>query len=316
MASSRRLSSWYFRLAQSLEAGVPLLEALAAHGGPAPRERAAMVERLRQGGALADELASAGSWLPPADVQLLIAGAATGRLSDTCRKLATHHETVAKLTGRAVLATLYPLAVVHLGAFLLPLQQLVLGTVGEYVRQVALVLVPLWLLLAAALIVLGRHPGARRRVFALLPWVGGYQRARDLQVLCSVLEGFVAVGLPIGDAWVAAGEATGAPKLAALARRLAAEAERGNQPGLVLLRENSLPTEFCQSYRVGEQSGKLDENLAWLARRYGEEAGRKLVHVSIWYPQFTLLGVGLWVAVKVIGMYGAYLDSLLKMMDE
>ncbi len=315
MASSRRLASWYFQLAQMLEAGLPLLEAVEAPGGPSPKARAVFAERLRQGAALADELAAV-DWLPAPDGQLLIAGAAAGRLPDTCRRLAAHHETVAKLAGRAVLAALYPLAVVHLGAVLLPIRQLVLGSPLAYAGQVAAVLVPLWLVAAAVSVVLLRHGGVRRRVFALLPWFGGYQRARDRQVLASVLEGYVAVGWPIGDAWVAAGAATGAPRLVALARRLAAEAEAGRPPGLALLRETELPAEFAQAYRTGEQSGRLDESLAWLTRRYADEAGRKLTHASIWYPQFVLLGVALWVAVKVVGMYAGYLDSLLKIMDE
>jgi type II secretory pathway component PulF len=315
MASSRRLAAWYFQLAQSLEAGVPLLEALAAPGGPKPALRAAMVARLNGGALLADELRAADAWLPQVDVQLLLAGAEAGRLPATCRRLAASHENVARLMGRAVLATLYPLAVVHLGAFLLPLKHLVLGSAAVYAKQVLLVLVPLWLALAAVFIVLGRHPGLRRRVFALLPWVAGFQRARDLGVLAAVLEGYVANGLSPAVAWEMAGRATGAPALAALGRRLAAEAEAGRQPGLALLRERGLPVEFAQAYRTGEQSGRLDESLGWLARRHTEEAERKLALVALWYPQFALLLVAVWVGASVVAMYAGYLKEILSLME-
>ena len=312
MASSRRLAAWYFQLAQTLEAGVALPAALAASGGPRADARAAMVERLRGGAALAGELAAAGgAWLPLVDAQLLAAGAEGGRLPETCRRLAAYHEGVARLTGRAVLAALYPLAVLHLGAVVLPLKELVLGSAWLYARQVLVVLVPLWLALAVVFIVLGRHPGLRRRVFACLPWVAGYQRARDLGVLAAVLEVHVANGLPAAAAWRAAGAATGAPVLEALGQRLAAEAEAGRPPGLALAGEGAVPPEFAHAYRTGEQSGRLDESLGWLARRHEEEAGRQLGLAALWYPQFVLLAVAAWVAVTVVALYANYLKEIL-----
>jgi len=315
MASHRRLAAWYFQLGQSLEAGIPLLEVLAAPGGPNPRERAAMVARLRDGGLLADELTAAAAWLPAADVHLLVAGAASGRLPAICRRLSAHHENVARLLGRAVLATLYPLAVLHFGAVAMPLKHLVLGAPLEYARQVLLVLVPLWLVLAMVLVLLTRHPSLRRRIFSFLPGVAGYQHARDLAVLATVLEGYVAAGVSLGTAWVAATQATGAPALIALGERAAAEVEAGRAPGRILALEPQLTAEFAQTYRTGEQSGRLDEGLAWLIRRHTEEAERKLNHVSLWYPQLALLLVALWVAVGVVRMYSAYLNDLLKLME-
>jgi type II secretory pathway component PulF len=315
MASHRRLASWYFQLGQSLEAGIPLLEVLAAPGGPSPRERAAMVERLRDGSALAEELAGAAAWLPGPDVHLLTAGAASGRLPAICRRLSAHHENVARLTGRAVLATLYPLAVLHLGAVLMPLKYLVLGSPLEFARQVSVVLVPLWLVGGAAAVLLLRHPGLSRRVCSLLPGVAGYQRERDLAVLATVLEGYVAAGVSVGTAWAAATQATGAPGLIALGERAVAEVEAGREPGRILGLEPLLPAEFAQTYRTGEQSGRLDEGLAWLIRRHSEAAERKLTHVSIWYPQLALLLVAAWVGVGVVRMYSDYLNDILKMLE-
>ena len=316
MISSRRLAAWYFQLAQTLEAGVPAMEALAAPGGPRPAARAAMVERLRGGAPLADELAAAGGvWLPEVDAQLVVAGAEAGRLPATCRRLSAYHEAAARLMGRAVLAMLYPLAVVHLGAFLLPLKHLVLGSAAEYAKQVFPVLVPLWLVLAAVFVVLGRHPRLRRRVFLCLPWLAGYTRAREMGILAMVLEGCVANGVSPVAAWERAGRATGAPALEALGRKLAAEAEAGRQPGVALLQERAVPAEFAQAYRAGERSGRLDESLGWLARRYEEEAERKLGLVALWYPQFALLGVAVWVAASVVAMYAEYLKTLLGLME-
>lgn len=312
MASSRRLAAWYFQLGQSLEAGVPLLEALAAPG-PESGARAALVGRLRTGAALVEELARA-DWLPRADAHLLMAGAEAGRLPAVCARLSAQHEMLSRLQGRALLAVLYPLLVVHVGVVALPLRHLVLGSPLVYVRQVALGGGAVWLVLGA-LWGLGRIGGLRRRVFAVLPWLGSYQRARDLGVLAQVLDGYLSAGVSPVTAWQAAGDATGAPRLRALGRRVAAEAEAGRQPGLALAREPAVPLEFAQAYRTGEQSGRLDGSLAWLARRYGEEAERKLTHASLWYPQIVLLGVAVWVGVNVVSLYAGYLRDLLNLME-
>lgn len=313
MASSRRLAAWYFQLAQSLDAGVPLLEALAAPGGPDGRARAVLIERLRGGARLSDELARA-DWLPRVDAHLLIAGAEAGRLPATCLRLATRHELVARFTGKLALAILYPLIVVHVGALVLPLRHLVLGSALEYVRLVVLALGGLWLTLAL-LFLLGRHGRLRRTVCAALPWFAGFQRARDLSTLATVLDGYLAAGVSPVIAWTTAGEATGAPALAALGRRMAAEAEAGRQPGLALAGEKALPADFAHSYRTGERSGRLDESLGWLARRYAEEAERKLSLASLWYPQFALLAVAVWVGVNFVSLYAGYLRELLNIME-
>jgi type II secretory pathway component PulF len=162
---------------------------------------------------------------------------------------------------------------------------------------------------------LSRFPGLRRRVFSFLPGVAGYQRARDLAVLATVLEGYVASGVSVGTAWAAAAQATGSTALIALGGRAVAEVEAGRAPGRILALEPLLPSEFVQTYRTGEQSGRLDEGLAWLIRRNSEEAERKLTHVSIWYPQLALLLVAVWVAVGVVQMYANYLKEMLKMME-
>lgn len=315
MPSHRQLAAWYFALGQSLGAGLPLIEVLESPGGPRPRERRALAQRLRDGAPLAVALPEQTGWLPATDVAQLRAGAQAGRLPEVCGQLAAQHELVARLAGRAWLALAYPLAVLHFGAFLMPVQELVLGTAGGYAAAVASTLVPLWLVAALVAIPLVRHASVRRRVMAVLPGFAGYQEARDLHALTSVLQGFVAAGVPLSEAWPAAGAATGAPRLAALGDRLGAEAGAGRPPGARLPLEPDFPTQFAALYVTGERTGKLDEQLAWIARQCGERAEGKLKLVSLWYPQLALLAVGGWVLVKVVMTYGRHLDDMLKIME-
>lgn len=315
MPSSRQLAVWYTVLAQSLEAGLPLIDVLDASGGPKPRERHAMAESLRHGAPFADAIAEHGEWIPNVDRQLIIAGATTGRLAETLRQLATHREVLSRILRRVWLALLYPAGIVHFGAFALPLKKLVLGSAREYAAAVVGTLLPLWLVLALILIPLWRHAGLRRRLFLFLPGLSRYQRARDLHSLVITLQGYVAAGLPLEQAWPIAGAASGAPRLIALGERLGAAAANGQQPGTLLLAEPDFPVEFGTLYRVGEQTGKLDENLSWIARQCAERADTGLKIVSLLYPALAFLGVAIWVGYTAVAGYSAYLNEILKLME-
>ena len=61
--------------------------------------------------------------------------------------------------------------------------------------------------------------------------------------------------------------------------------------------------------------GAITSPTGWLARRFEEEAERKLGLVALWYPQFALLGVAAWVAGGVVAMYAEYLKTLLGLME-
>lgn len=302
-------------LGQSLEAGLPLIDCLLTTGGPKPRERRALADTLQRGAALEDALETHGAWIPVVDRHLILAGAHTGRLAETLRQLAGQHEVVARLTLRAWLAVAYPAAIVHFGAFVLPLKTLVMGSLPAYLAAVFATLIPLWFVIALIGIPLVRHASVRRRVFAFLPGLAGYQKARDLHAFATVLHGYVAAGLPLDVAWPAAGSATGSPRLVALGQRIGVAAAAGEKPGARLAAEPDFPGEFAALYRVGEQTGKLDENLGWITRQCADRAETKLKLVSMTYPAAVFLGVAAWVAITAIAGYAAYLNEILKLLE-
>ena len=46
-----------------------------------------------------------------------------------------------------------------------------------------------------------------------------------------------------------------------------------------------------------------------------EPAARKLGHFALWYPQFALVGVAVWVGVNVVALYANYLKEILGLME-
>ena len=61
--SHKKLSGWYLQISQSLDAGLPLTEALDLAKGPPAQDVARIVSELKAGKSVDDVLAQAPKWL-------------------------------------------------------------------------------------------------------------------------------------------------------------------------------------------------------------------------------------------------------------
>ncbi len=309
--SSRTLSNWYPRLATALDAGLGLERCLATMPGPPPSAVDGLAARLRAGEGLADALESAGTWLPVVDRRIIAAGAQSGRLPDALRRLATRHEAVARARTAMLLASAYPVALVHLGAFAFPIQKLVDGSgVAAYLAAVFVVLVPLWLAAVLALAAARRKLRPVLAVLDRLPLIGGFRRARALADLAFVLEALVVAGVRVDVAWLHAGIAAGDRRLELAAIAAADAVQRGEPVGPVLGARAEIPPLFTEYYRTGELSGRLDEALQAIQRQFSESAGHRLRAASIAYPAALLAVVAGWVIVRIVQFYAGYFAGL------
>lgn len=311
-----RLGSWYAALADALEAGLSLPDAIERTSGLAPAQRGELAARLRAGEPADRVWAAAGSPVPESDAALLGAGALTGRLPGMLRRLAAVRATAGRHLGRLMLATAYPLFVLHFGALLVPVSQLIAGTAAGYVRSVLAVLVPVWLVLGGLAFVLRRNARWRRQVLAALPGFSRYQRHRDLAVLATTLEAGISAGLSLDRAWNVAGAATGSPAWREVAARAGKLVAAGQPPsGALHAVGGPCPPEFAEAYRNAELSGRIEQTLEALAQRHGEQADRGLTIATVLYPQLVFLGVAVWVAVTVIASYARYLGDVWRLLE-
>src|SRR5438876_559240 len=118
--SHRQLSAWYLQLAQQLEAGLSLAQALQATraSGPPRATLDAMVAKIETGGGVDDALRVAEKWLPLADTLALSAAAEAGRMPRTLRSLAARHSEIGSAKLRITLACIYPLGMLHVALVL------------------------------------------------------------------------------------------------------------------------------------------------------------------------------------------------------
>jgi type II secretory pathway component PulF len=311
----QRLGSWYLALADALEAGLGLPEAVERTTGIDPGARNALAERLRAGEPVERVWQEPDSPVPRRDAVLLAAGAVTGRMPRVLRRLAAERTIAARQLGRLAMATAYPLFVLHFGALLVPVSQLIAGAAAGYVRSVLAVLVPVWLVFGGLAVGLRRSEQWRRRLLGCLPGFAGYQRHRDLAVLASSLEAGISAGLPLDRAWTLAGDATGAPAWRAVAQEARQMVLAGQPPSAALERAGPCAPEFVAAYRNGEFSGRLEQALETLAEHHIERADRGLTLATFLYPQLVFIAVAVWVAATVIARYAEYLGEVWRLLD-
>ena len=318
--SHRCLSAWYIQLAQQLEAGVPLAQALRLGGvGSSLTMANAMAAAVEHGGSVDDALNAAERWLPLADRFALSAAAEAGRLPRILRALAARHAQLATAQVRFVLACLYPLAVLHLGLILWPALRLIDWEKGlqwstaAYARGVLAGLLPLWAMIATLIVLARRHSPVLAALARGLPALRGYVKAQALGDLAFALGNFLEAGVPIGRAWAAAGLIARSPALKDAAAALAAAVERGEPPGKHLPTWRCFPPEYIAAYRTGETTGQLDASLARLAAEYQDSANRALTVATILYPVLLFVLVAGAVVAFIVSFYAHYLEAVVKL---
>jgi type II secretory pathway component PulF len=314
----RKLSAWYQQLAQHLDAGIPLAAAFrTSQGTGAPAASlATMAETIERGGTVDDALRSAGAWLPPGDMLSLGAAAHAGRMPGTLRNLAARHEQLGSAKIRLLMASLYPLCILHLGLLLLPVVRMIDWEKGfhwssaAYVRTLAVTLVPLWLGVFVLITLARRRNMVLARVTGILPAIGNYIRTQALADFSFTLGNLLDAGVPIGKAWAATGLISSSRSLKAAASSMAETVEQGQAPGSRLNAFPCFPADFVALYRTGESTGQLDTSLLRLSTLYQEAANRALGVATIIYPVVIYLLVAAGVAYFVISIYAGYLNAL------
>ena len=316
--SHKKLSSWYLQLAQQLEAGMPLSGALRASYGvgvPAAKIEAAAA-LIESGGSVDQVLGAFESWMPYADRLFFSAAAEVGRLPRVLRNLSVRHEQYSAVKLRLVLASLYPLAVLHLALLIFPLLRMInwekgfLWNASAYLHVLAYTLLPLWGIIAAGVVLARKQSVLLPRIGRMLPILSRYIKAQALADFSFGLGNFLEAGLPINRAWLAAGLVARSPELLAASQEMDTAIANGEAPGPKLNAYPCFPPDFVALYRTGESTGQLEPNLLHLASLHQERANHHLRLASLLYPSLLFLVVAGFVAYAVISFYAGYFKML------
>ncbi len=320
-ASLRLRSVFYSQLAALLRAAIPIERILGQMviSPPAPPLRA-IAKQLRTeldlGATWVQAFRSLPKWAPEFDYALIEAGERSGRLDEIFDTLARHHRERADNVRLMLSQAAYPLLVLHLAIFLVPLPGLVNGgTLLGYLSQTVGVLGVLYGVVAVLVwSSKGTHCEPWRalieRVSLKIPWLGPAQTALALGRLAGALEALVSAGVLVTEAWPLAARASGSPLIVRTLGAWPSELDSGRTPAELVGEATLFPETFVSSYSIGEMTGKLDEQLKWLADHYEEEGFKKLRVFAVVIPTLGYAVVAVWIAYYIFSFFRTYLGLI------
>jgi type II secretory pathway component PulF len=292
----------YYNLATMLDAGVPLQRSLnvAASGLEDRLQRAFMelAEAVARGNTLAETMTGSPAVFGPLDVMIVRAAEKSGSLPESLSLLAKWYEFSARIRKRILSGLLLPIFLIHLTAIFAPLPGFLLGgwNIWDYLTEVAIILSLFYVPTAAVVIVrmMPRASALRRLLDQLMlkiPVLSPAVFKLALSRYCWVFHMLTRAGLPITDCAEMAAASTGNLVVAELFRPGTASARAGNPVSAGFSAQ--LPVGLISIWRIGEETGELDNVTRRLADSNGQAAEFLFGQVAQWFPRLIYLLVSI-----------------------
>jgi type IV pilus assembly protein PilC len=292
----KSLAMAYDNLSTMVDAGVPLLRSLnTVAAGLEPRLKKAFLavaDGVSKGNPLAETMSLNPRVFSPLDVMLIDAGETSGNLAELIGLLAKWHEMSRRMLRKMLAGLLLPVAILTVAAFVAPVPNYVLGnqTAGDYLLSVVGILLLFWIPAAIVVLIVRLTPktGLLRRMLdhAVLrvPVLGTAMYKLALCRFLWVFHSLCKAGVPLSDCIGMAIPSAGNAVVGDLFRP-AAERVRAGQPVSEGL-SSKLPVELVEMWKVGEETGTLDEVTRRLAHQNAEAAEFWLAEFVRWLPRF------------------------------
>ena len=302
-------------LAALVRAGVPLEATLGEMGRDMPgrlgRATTELAERIERGASLSQALAAMPGVFPPIYQTAVEAGVRAGRLPVVLEDLASSARRLSELRRVVSMAALYPFLVLLLayGLFVLFIAQVVPNLVTAFeghetfllralmaIGRTAHIWAPIVPILLLLLAVLWWYQMSRgRAALGWLPIAGRMLRDARVASFSEILALLVDHDVPLGQAVTLAADASGDPRMAASAHKIAAEIERGVHLGKSLTdsqQVGDLPPFFLWLIGTGHRKELLVPLLEQSAEMYRRRALRRSDWIRFYLPLLMTLVIG------------------------
>lgn len=292
---AKNLAPAYHNLSIMLDAGVPLLRSLNTVGSgldlPLRRDFLKLAEFASKGNPLAETMAQSPKIFDPVDVMLIKAAETSGSLPESFKLLSQWHESSQRIRKKILSGMALPILLIHATAFLAPFPGFALGgwQIKSYLISVVKILSVFYIPAAIIFVILRMTPktGPLRRLLDHLtlkiPLLGRAVYKLALSRYCWVFHMLIKAGVPITDCAEKAAAAAGNAVVTDLVKPAAASTKAGRPASDGLSTE--LPLDFLDIWRVGEETGKLDDVTKRLADNNAEAAEFWLNEFARWLPR-------------------------------
>lgn len=331
-------------LAALVRAKIPLEPELRRLGAQLPGGAAALSQRLanrlESGVDLAEAIEQEGAALPESYRAIVAAGLASGNLPSTLESLAVSTRRLADIRRITGVALMEPIAIVVLASLLLLLLVSVLATSFWWIAPPQLVPWQQWLeaptlrwTLGVAIPVLAillpllwwvstRGAGARVaggwNLLGWIPGVGRLQRLGAAATLAEVLRAMVESGAPLDRALRVAGHATSDRFYRRVAITLAEQSQQGGDLSHASVQQAMQPLPPLLRTALGQckHRGLFVSTLAQASRSFQSRAEAQRESLTSYLPAFFTVGVaGTITAAYTIGLMWPYAHMLRTMAD-
>ncbi len=317
------LATVYDNLSTLLAAGVPLIRSLrTVSSGLRGRLQQVFLEAtgsVEKGTPLSDAMSLHPKVFARLDVMIIHAAEESGNLAEMLDLLGKWYKFSKRIMSLTLSGLALPILMIHLAAVLFPIQVLALGgwDFAAYGRSVLLILLVLFYIPAVLIVGVMRltpQTGIARRTFdhvsLRIPFfLGRALHKLALSRYCWIFHITSKAGMPISECADLAIKGTDNVVVAELFRPALASVRAGNpfSEGL----SSKLPPEFLEPWRIGEETGQIDEITKRLAEKNAESAEFWFKQFAIWFPRFVYAVIGLVMIIMVFKGYAALYGGLL-----
>lgn len=322
--SLREKQSVYYELGQFLRAGVAPVQALEsllwetpARGG-VRRFFQGLSAALQRGDTLPEAFAATRPAVGEMELAVVTAAGQGGRLDAAFSYLAGYFGNLDRLGRELRKGMTWPLFQLHFGIFVLGLPTLFTpgGGPGVYLRQTVGFLLAFYAVVAllwaggAAWVRAAVRSTAADRALRGVPLFGALRRNTALGRFCAAYEIGLSAGVNVADTLLGAGRASGSATLHHAVRQVLPRVRAGEQVGALLAGTGVFPRELLRAVRLGEDTGRLDEELRRATGDYEAAALGNLHALGKWLPKLIYLAVAGFLAVQIVKVFQGYVNVL------
>ena len=320
--SLREKQSFYHSLAQLVRSGVPFPKALDKLAGTTRGSARQLLDATRQaladGRTVGEAFATQRSGITPLEASVISAVEKSGQLDHGLRELSDYFAALAQARETIIKRLTYPVFLLHFGILVLSVPTFVLKSSAEFFRDVGGTFVFIYAAVAIVAMTtpvlrdLGAGSGFVDRLVNAIPLLGRVRSSFALSRFCTVYGLQLDAGVNIIDALISAGESSRSGSIRAAVAAAVPEVRAGSQVGPLLAASGAFPMEILQTIIVGEETGKLVEELQRIAKDLREEALAKLETLADWLPKLLYVGIVLFLGWKILGVIQGTISPMYK----
>ena len=334
-AKKKNLMNFTRQLAVFVKAGIPITDALTIIGDETTdvalrRALSNMVDDLRNGGLFSASAAQYPQVFPNYYIGILQAAELTGRLDESLDSLAGYLDREIETRAKVIGALAYPLVVMVLALFTvmilagyvlpqfkplfeelnaeLPLPTRMMLFVARFFTDLWYITAIGFMLFFATVAFLTMHPTGKevmQRMSLKIPIIGGIVEYAILERFCSVLHTMLKAGVSVPAAMQTTIEAVANivyREQLDIARQQMLEGAGFAQP---LIDTDLFPGAARQMFKVGEETGTLDQQLEVSAEYFNRELEYRIKNFTVLFEPIMILFVGVIVGFVAIALVSA-----------